>query len=259
MEQRQATDPGATIMAAIASPLPPPMPRASAPAPAAPPKRPRAPKLSSTDREQMIASKAVEYFAKHGFGASTRDLAKEIGVTQSLLYRYFPTKQALTDRVYQEVYLSRWNPAWGELIGDRGLSLHERLNRYYLEYAGIVLHNDWVRILIFAGLEHEGINDQFFSLLRERILIPVVRECVAEFHPAALPAFQPADYNIEIELVWALHASIFYIGMRKWVYTTYLPDDVDATIGALVSSFLEGMRSRIRSSQAFIHRTAPGR
>ncbi|MES2184981.1 MAG: TetR/AcrR family transcriptional regulator [Pseudomonadota bacterium] len=219
-------------------------------APAA--KRVRAPKLSSADREQMIASKAVEYFARHGFGASTRDLAKDIGVTQSLLYRYFPTKQALTERVYQEVYLSRWNPLWEELVSDRSLSLHERLNRYYLDYAGIVLRNDWVRILIFAGLEHEGINDQFFRLLKERILVPVVRECVAEFHPAALADFSADRYNIELELVWALHASIFYIGMRKWVYTTTLPDDVDATIGALVSSFLEGMRSRIRSSQAFI-------
>src|SRR5450830_1619911 len=65
-------------------------------------------RLAPEEREQQILSKAIRYFAAHGFSASTRDLAREIGVTQPLLYRYFPNKQALVDRVFEEVYLARW-------------------------------------------------------------------------------------------------------------------------------------------------------
>lgn len=66
-------------------------------------KRPRARRMNPVEREQMIVRKAVKFFAEHGFDASTRELAKHIGVTQSLLYRYFPTKQALIEKVYSHV------------------------------------------------------------------------------------------------------------------------------------------------------------
>jgi AcrR family transcriptional regulator len=57
-------------------------------------------RLAREDREELIVQKAIKYFATHGFGASTRDLAKEIGVSQPLLNRYFPNKEALADRVF---------------------------------------------------------------------------------------------------------------------------------------------------------------
>ncbi|HEX7646066.1 MAG TPA: helix-turn-helix domain-containing protein, partial [Noviherbaspirillum sp.] len=46
-------------------------------------------RLNPEEREEQIVQKAIRYFAAHGFSASTRELAREIGVTQPLLYRYF--------------------------------------------------------------------------------------------------------------------------------------------------------------------------
>ena len=66
-------------------------------------------RLSGPEREKHIALEAVHYFAEVGFGGDTRELAKRLGVTQSLLYKYFPNKEALINRVYEEVYLGRWN------------------------------------------------------------------------------------------------------------------------------------------------------
>ena len=67
-------------------------------------------RLSPDEREREIVRGAVAYFAEVEFEGSTRDLAARIGVTQPLPYRYFPSKDALLDRVYQEVYLGRWDP-----------------------------------------------------------------------------------------------------------------------------------------------------
>lgn len=209
--------------------------------------RKRAPKLSSQEREQMILKNAVDHFARYGFNTSTRDLAKHLGITQSLLYRYFPNKQTLMERVYEEVTLSRWNPYWEDLIKNRSQPLADRLLAYYLDYAKLVLRNEWVRILIFAGIENSGINNKLFKLLRERIFVPLVQECIAEFRPEWVGKEEEQMIDIEIELVWALHASIFYIGMRKWIYDTTMPADVNETISALVTSFLEGMKQRLLS------------
>ena len=49
-------------------------------------------------------------------GGQTRELAQRLGVTQPLIYRYFPTKQDLIDRVYEEVFVGRWRPEWTDLI-----------------------------------------------------------------------------------------------------------------------------------------------
>ena len=60
-------------------------------------------------REERIVAAAMDFFAEHGFRASTRDLAKRLGVTQALLYRYFKSKQALIDRVFAEVFVDQWD------------------------------------------------------------------------------------------------------------------------------------------------------
>ncbi|KCV36277.1 TetR/AcrR family transcriptional regulator, partial [Bordetella bronchiseptica] len=61
-------------------------------------------RLQPQEREQQIVEKAIEHFTKNGFEGSTRELAKQIGVTQPLLYRYFSSKEALIERVYAEVF-----------------------------------------------------------------------------------------------------------------------------------------------------------
>ena len=58
-------------------------------------------RMSGPERERMIALEAVRFFAEVGFDGDTRELARRVGVTQSLMYKYFPNKAALIDRVYE--------------------------------------------------------------------------------------------------------------------------------------------------------------
>ena len=202
--------------------------------------RVRAPRMDSGERKRMIVEKAIEYFARNGFEGSTRDLAREIGVVQSLVYRYFPRKELLIDQVYEEVYLARWNPLWESDLRNRDVPFEARLKKYYLDYAQNVLRNDWVRILIFAGLKQEGINDRLFKLLHDSIFTTVI----AEFH-YAFPSPTPVDRDkreLELELVWSLHAAIFYISMRKWVYKTKIPSKINSVIEVLVEGFIQSLK-----------------
>ena len=204
----------------------------------------RGKRLAPEEREKQIVDKAIQYFAAHGFSASTHELAREIGITQPLLYRYFPNKEALVDRVFHEVYLSRWNPDWEDDLKDRTKPLHQRMCAYYKDYARIILRNEWVRIFIFAGLTREGINNRYLKRIREHIFELVLSELRHEYK---ISDPSPQQLEDEVELVWSVHASIFYIGMRKWVYGLDVPKDIDRLIEQKVASFLDGAPAVMRN------------
>src|SRR5579872_4653672 len=84
-------------------------------------------RLAPDDRRQEFVAKATEFFAEHGFAGGTRALARRLGVTQPLLYRYFPSKDELIREVYRTVYLDPFGDGWEKLLGDRTRPLPERL------------------------------------------------------------------------------------------------------------------------------------
>ncbi len=198
-------------------------------------------RLSGAEREKHIALEAVRFFAEVGFGGDTRELAKRLGVTQSLLYKYFPNKEALINRVYEEVYLGRWNPFWESVVRDRSIPLEERLTRHYVEYAKAALTRDWVRIFMFSGLRGEDINRKYLDILRERILKPIAIELR---HELGLPTVEEIPLTTsEIELVWSINARVFYFGQRQWIFDVPIEDDLDDLIGMTIEHFMAGARA----------------
>ena len=175
------------------------------------PKTPATPKrrrLQPDDREKLILQEAIKFFADVGFEGRTRDLAKRIGVTQPLLYRYFPNKESLVERVYEEVYLGRLDPEWTERLTDRSVPLRKRLIAFYTDYQGAVSNYEWVRIFMYSGLRGVGINQRYLAVLEERVLTPIYRELRVH---AGLPehAGQPVPAQ-DMELIWSLHGQFFY-------------------------------------------------
>ncbi len=57
--------------------------------------------MRAPERERFIVDEAIRFFAEQGFGGQTRELAKRMGITHSAIYRHFPSKEALIERVYE--------------------------------------------------------------------------------------------------------------------------------------------------------------
>lgn len=205
-------------------------------------------RLSSTDREKSIVTAAVAFFADHGFEGQTRELAATLGITQPLLYRYFPSKEALIERVYQEVFVGRWDPFWEDLIADRSIPLEERLSRFYQSYARIILTPEWVRLFMFAGLKGLDFNGRYLRLLRERIFERIVEELRIAF--GRPPVAKVPVSNLEIEMIWALHASIFYLGVRHFIYRMPFDTSVQDIIDAQVRTLLGGIAATLPNEEA---------
>ena len=132
-------------------------------------KRPRR-RLSPSDRRRQIIDGAIAYFAEVGFDGGTRELAKRLGVTQPLIYRYFPSKDDLIRQVYDDVYLGRWRSEWESLISDRSVPLRDRLVAFYERYTEVIFASEWLRIYLFSGLRRPGINQWWISFVEEHIL-----------------------------------------------------------------------------------------
>ncbi len=195
-------------------------------------------RLSSEARRQEFISKAVEFFAENGFESSTRELARRLGVTQPLLYRYFPSKDDLISEVYNLVYLKRWRSEWEGLLADRSRPVRDRVVEFYQAYTDVVFNRDWMRIFLFSGLKGVDINTRYLKLVRQRILEPIVRECRHE------AGFAPRDATErEIEYAWVMHGGIFYFGVRKLIYEgAESIDDKSFMIEASMDAFIAQLR-----------------
>lgn len=208
---------------------------------------PDAPKrrLSAADRRREILAKSIEYFATVGFDGGTRELARHLGTTQPLLYRYFPNKDALIQEIYKVVYLDQWNPRWDSLLTDRKVPLRQRLQTFYEEYTDVILNPQWMRIYFFAGLKGVSINERYLALVEERILWRLLREFRAEYGlPAALEP-GPGD----LELAWQLQGGIFYYGVRRYVYQTPVQLSKSEMISTALDSFFAGYKSALDRSR----------
>ncbi|HEY9280833.1 MAG TPA: TetR/AcrR family transcriptional regulator [Eoetvoesiella sp.] len=195
--------------------------------------------LPHADRRQQILYQAIELFAQKGFALTTRELARGLQITQPLLYRYFPSKQLLIEQVYEEVFISRWNPEWEQWLGDRSRPLRERLVTYFTSYTQAILSNEWVRIFLFAGLQDSTLNRRYLEMLHQRIFSVINQELRHERKDNA--PVEPHQSELENEVLWGFHSSFFYMGVRKWVYHLPVPDNLEEVITYRVDVFLDGI------------------
>ncbi len=203
-------------------------------APSAPPKR----RLSPAERERQIVEGAIQLFSEVGFGGQTRELSRRLGITQPLLYRYFPSKQDLVERVYREALLGKWNPAWETVLADRSRTLRERLVDFYRQYTVVIFSPMWIRLYLHAGLLGMDYNRRYIGRLEELLLHPICVEMRASLGMDARPSAVTPE---ELELVWIFHAGIFYYGVRKYVYRTATRLDIDRMIEVAVDGMLSGV------------------
>lgn len=204
-------------------------------------KKPPRRNMRAADRERFILDEAIRFFAEHGFGGQTRELAKRMGITHSAIYRHFPSKEALIERVYEEIYLSRWSPSWSGLVRDRSVPLQTRLVKFYLEYVAQVFEYNWVRIFVFSGMKSFDITKRYLEIVRKEIIEPACNELR---HELGLPPSDEVPLSErEVEMFWGLHGRIFYMAIRRFVYETPTPKQLDDIVVDAVRTFLDGAKS----------------
>jgi TetR/AcrR family transcriptional regulator len=154
--------------------------------------------MSATDRKSQLLETALNVFAKKGFnGATTKEIAALAGVTEAIIFRHFPTKQAL----YQAVLEARFGGAecqkWlaeAQASMDRNddLGLFRAIAAAIIEsYSG---DPRMERVMLFAALEgsqqalehYRSFSLPLFELLRDYIVRRQREGALAAHDPGAV-------------------------------------------------------------------------
>jgi AcrR family transcriptional regulator len=198
-------------------------------------------RLNPEDRKKLIVEEAIRYFAEAGFDAGTRPLAVRLGITQPLIFRYFPNKNDLIEAVYHEVFLSRWRIEWEILLEDRTRPLRDRLVEFYKAYTEVIFNSRWMRIFLYSGLRGLDLNRWYINFAEQRIHSRVCAEIRAE---KGIKLNGPITGK-ELELYWVFHGGIFYHGVRKFAYGVPIHLALEEFIEASIDSMLAGMRAAL--------------
>jgi len=198
------------------------------------PARTRRQEQASARREQLLGV-ALDIFAEKGFRGSTiRDIARAAGITEGLIYHYFPSKSALLRAVIERNTLT---PAILEIItGLKDVPIREALlliSRRYFEllmrnrkFATMMLtdcHRDPEMAAAFQDLARPGF-EAILNLLNRGI---------------ARGELRPHDPTVSLRL---LHGAIVWFFLSHETLSPALPAcDPDAVVCQMVELALRGV------------------
>ena len=224
------------------------------------PTQPRSQRLAPDQRKRQILQAAVAYFAEVGFDGGTRELARRLHVTQPLIYRYFPSKEDLIQAVYQEVYLTRWQPNWELALGDATQPIRDRLITFYMQFTSAVFTPEWIRIYLFAGLRGLEMNQWWITFIEHHVLRKMAEALRQAVHLPGIDE-QPVGAR-EIELYWLFHGGIFYYGQRREVYghesEVALESFIETSVDALLNSVPKAVQALLMDKPRRVDRQRAG-
>ncbi|MBS0126509.1 TetR/AcrR family transcriptional regulator [Thetidibacter halocola] len=198
-------------------------------------------RLPHAERKAQILKTATEFFADNGLTAQTRRLADECGISQRLLYRFFPTKEDLLDEVYRQEILGVFKPTWFAELQDRSRPAEKRIILFYEDYLKVTLTRKWLRLFMYASLSEARMAPDYISAIVTHLMEVIVRE-VAEEKAVTLPDDRTALH----EMGWTLHGAISHYAIRRHLYkaSNILPEQ--KVIAMHVRTFMVGFESMVQ-------------
>ncbi len=191
-------------------------------------------RLDPDTRREQILDEATRFFAERGFEAQVAELAGRLGISEALIFRYFRTKQALIDAVYERVFMGRWSESWIEDLVARAVPVRERIVNFFIAYLDAVDDPQWIRIAMYAALAGERMPVAFGARGRvERVQMTIL----AELRAAGMFADDPAQEPMQWEMVLHLYSSVLYLLLRKHVLNRRFTQDRSAMVRRLVANF----------------------
>jgi TetR/AcrR family transcriptional regulator len=154
--------------------------------------------MAATDRRAQLLDIALNFFSQKGFDrTTTKEIAAAAGVTEAIVFRHFPTKQALYQAVLDQKSASPSARAWLEEARRRmDANDDEALMRAIAEAVLEQYRSDprMERLMLYAALEgqetalnhYRSVSMPIYELLREYLLRRQQEGALAEFSPSAI-------------------------------------------------------------------------
>jgi AcrR family transcriptional regulator len=202
-------------------------------------------RLSADQRKDEIVLAAMPLFAQKGFhGTTTKDIAQAAGVSEALLYKHFPSKTALFDKIKDHCCVSTDNigqelvklePSTETLI----LTMYCITNFIWIGVDGIE-NNILTKKLMMASLREDG---EFAKQFLHSKFLPYFPKMMESFQAAR----ESGDLNTNMpfeDLIWFAHhfitgAALFNIPAKP--ITEYRAKSDNELINNMAKFILKGI------------------
>jgi AcrR family transcriptional regulator len=198
-------------------------------------------RLPPEERRGQILAAAIDLMTDRGLAFNTRELSERLGISHPLLFRYFKSKEEIVDAVFQTVFIGRFSPDMRAAMTRRTDDVIGKWTAFYRTYAPKIFDRTWIRIFILSALQEEVISRRYFDL----VIIPIMNEMADDTERFCFGKILPKEHALRtttLELAWMTHSSLFYSGLRRWVYNLEVPDDIALTMEMRIKVHFEGSR-----------------
>ena len=202
------------------------------------------PRLPGIERRSGIIKAATRLFSEKGFrGATTRELASNVGVTEPVLYQHFSNKKDLYRAILEEQAFAGDRQIPELLPPDAPESDREYLTR--LANGMIDWHTSdpsFIRLLLFSALEdHEmfEVSEKFYDSYSNLLFSGLSQYFEKRMQQGVFRTIDP------VVAAHAFVALVAHYSLHITIFKKACPDvPRDQAVHGFVEIFLEGMKQR---------------
>ncbi len=171
-------------------------------------------RLTATERREAILDASMALFARHGCaGARTRDLARAAGVSEAMVFKLFPDKDAL----YRALLERKIAEAERELPLAALAESEDPPEAFFGRIAGTILRRieedpSFMRLLLFSALEGHPLSQDFDRARAEgvrRVIVSYLRRGAAGGRLRRLNAPVAARCFVGLVVWFAMSRTLF--------------------------------------------------
>src|SRR5881396_778746 len=191
---------------------------------------------SGRERQASIITAAASLFAQRGFnGTTTREIAKTAGLSEALLFKYYPTKRAL----YAAIIAAK--SQLSQLMASIEEAAEKRDDvQVFTLIASFRIHRgadpSLLRLLLFSALEGHELSDMFFRN-RHRVFYEFLAGYIARRTKEG--AFRKVDPLLAAQ---SFIGMIVYHRLLHEIFKVPPHCSPEEAVAGYVDVFLEGLR-----------------
>lgn len=198
-------------------------------------------RFKATERKRQIATIAASLFAKRGFnGVTTREIARKAKVNEAILFRHFPTKEALYDEIINQkvkAELEFIDKDAAERCDDTRVFRSIALNMINL----VEKDSTFLRLMLYSALGDHRLAGRFLN--RTNLPFePILQYIKRRMDEGVFRKINPAA------ALMAFNGMIFHFIMTRKLYKIpkkYIVSK-ESAVENFVNIFLDGMQRRGR-------------
>ncbi len=195
-------------------------------------------RMTAEDRRGQILRGAMDLFAEKGFrGATTREIARHLGISEALMFKYFPSKEAL----YRAIIQKRTDGSEEMFFPKEAVQAKDDRQVFRSVASNLIARNTgdptFMRLILYSALEGHELSRIFFEthvMGKTRLLADYIRQRIKE------KAFRPVPPLLAARAFMGM--IIHYVQFREiYGMKNLLKFSQKKAVQTFVDTFLNGL------------------